>query len=70
MIEHIMACLCGHHEVVEPEVQQLGSVYKCPACNVVTAAVYPQSGGKVWITVDPKEVKFYNLINEVAENEE
>lgn len=62
-INFVMCCgKCRNEEECTAEDQQLGRVWKCSKCGVVTAHVYPQSGGRAWITVDPKEVEFYHLI--------
>lgn len=67
---HIMACLCGVETPCQPEDQQLGRVWQCPACKRVTTAVYPKRGGKAWITIDPTDVAFYGLLDEPEVEEE
>lgn len=69
-IEYIMACLCGVETPCKHEGQQVGAVWQCPACKVATARVTPRQGGRAWITVQPSEVEFYDLLKESEDDDQ
>lgn len=56
----IHVCSKGHeqpgHEV------QYGHVIQCRTCQEVCVKVYPQGGGREWIVMTPRQVRFHNLI--------
>lgn len=62
MPQTIFACDCGTNTNVEPEAVRLGAVFQCPSCKVVWGHVYPQGGGRAWITISKKDVLFHNLL--------
>ncbi len=39
-----------------------GSVMQCPSCKKVCAHVTSRGRGSCWVTVDPKEVEFYDIL--------
>jgi hypothetical protein len=65
-MKHIHACLCGHEQKTTAEASGLGRVIQCEACKTVWAHVYPHKGGRAWIKVDPSDVKFHRLLEEVV----
>lgn len=65
-IQHIYACQCGANTRCEPEELRLGRVFQCPACLEVAAHVYPATGGRAWIKVQPSDVEFHDLLGKRA----
>lgn len=62
-MEHIFCCQCGHetHGLTYKDFE-LGTVFECPKCKKVWAAVYAHGGPKVWISVKKKDVEFHDLL--------
>lgn len=43
---------------------------QCPACKKVGARVRSRGRGSCWITVDPKEVEFYDILGATYDGED
>jgi hypothetical protein len=69
-VQHIWCCPCGVQTECEFEDIRIGRIFQCPACKKVQAAVLTRSGTKVWVTVDPGEVEFYDMVKEPEEEDE
>lgn len=73
MVEHVWICSCGKHTVCSFEDTRLGSIWHCEKCDKTFACLFSKaSGSKVWLTLDPAEVKFHQLLknNVVSKNTE
>lgn len=66
MMTCIMACKCGNETECTWEQMKLGSIWKCPGCEEVTVAI-SGNRGKVWVTIDPSEVKFYGILDPIED---
>lgn len=62
MIKHIYACLCGVQREIEADKLQRGCAVQCHSCKEVRARVESLGQGMCWITVDPKQVDFYDIL--------
>lgn len=69
-IQNIWACTCGAETPCETEDLKGGSVWRCPRCETIFGCVYPRGGGKVWVTIDPSEADFYDLLARPMDRDE
>ncbi len=56
-------CVCGVETPCDWRDLGLGRIFRCPACAEIRAHVYPHGGGRAWITVNPKEADFFDLLD-------
>ncbi len=61
-MKHIYCCDCGTQTEVQAHQLGRGNVMQCPSCKKVCAHVASRGRGSCWITVDPKEVEFYDIL--------
>lgn len=65
-IQHIWACTCGAQTPCEDKDIRTGAVWECPGCEKVFGRVRSQNGVSAWVTISPREVKFYRLLEDRA----
>jgi hypothetical protein len=63
-IQNIWACTCGASTPCEEEDTKVGAVWNCPSCEKVFGRVRSRSGTSAWVTISPREVKFYRLLGD------
>lgn len=68
-MKFVWVCLCGCETECSNEDQTYGAIWHCEGCEKTFACVRPKQGGKVWINVDPGDVKFHRLLNEPEDEE-
>lgn len=61
-MKHIYCCDCGEQTEIQAHKMNRGSVVQCPKCKKVGAHVESRGRGSCWITVDPREVEFYDIL--------
>lgn len=63
-MQHIFACRCGTETKSEREQVSPGEVFQCPKCLDVFGHLRPNGGGRAWILLSRKDVKFHNLLGQ------
>jgi hypothetical protein len=64
MMQYIWRCTCGHKAECAVEDTRLGAVYQCASCETVWGCVKPRAGGKAWVAISPRDVRFHRLLQE------
>jgi len=62
------ACSCGHIASCSKEDHKIGAVWHCSMCHTTFGQVQGKYTYPVWVTIDPKEVKFYDLLKETNDD--
>lgn len=57
-------CSCGAQTECELGDLNIGKYFQCPVCEEVRVTIVPRRGGKVWVTIIPDQVRFYQLLKE------
>lgn len=65
-IQNIWSCTCGTQTPCKDEDTRVGAIWQCPGCKKVFGRIRSNNGVSAWVTISPREVKFYRLTEERA----
>lgn len=65
-LDGIYCCGCGANTPCKWEDLNLGKLFRCEHCGEVRVSILTRSGQKVWITVRPDQVEFYDVMKKAG----